>query len=112
MCHHSVLIVCMYVCVLVLWCQPRGCLHPFQTSPMCLVLAIPSYVHKSSRGMCARVCVCSYMYVFELVLPVASAVIGLIKSAPDTGLRVTPMIPPWNSLAVGGVATCTVVSPQ
>ena len=43
---------------------------------------------------------------------VASAVIGLIKSAPDTGLRVTPMIPPWNSLAVGGVATCTVVSPQ
>jgi len=32
--------------------------------------------------------------------------------APDTGLRVTPMIPPRNSLAVGGVATCTVVSPQ
>jgi len=47
-----------------------------------------------------------------LCLPVASAVIGLIKSAPDTGLRVTPMIPPRNSLAVGEVATCTVVSPQ
>jgi len=42
---------------------------------------------------------------------VASAVIGLIKSAPDTGLRVTPMIPPRNSLAVGGVATCTVMPP-
>jgi len=37
---------------------------------------------------------------------------GLTKSAPDTGLRVTPMIPPWNSLAVGGVATCTIVSPR
>jgi len=35
---------------------------------------------------------------------------GLTKSAPDTGLRVTPMIPPRNSLAVGWVATCTVVS--
>jgi len=35
---------------------------------------------------------------------VAKAVIGLIKSAPDTGLRVTPMIPPRNSLAVGEVA--------
>ena len=47
-----------------------------------------------------------------LITIVASAVIGLIKSAPDTGLRATPMIPPRNSLAVGGVATCTVVSPQ
>ena len=41
-----------------------------------------------------------------------SSVMGLTKSAPDTGLRVTPMTPPQNSLAVGGVATCTVVSPQ
>jgi len=41
-----------------------------------------------------------------------SSVIRLTNSAPDTGLRVTPMIPSRNSLAVGGVATCTVVSPQ
>ena len=41
-----------------------------------------------------------------------SSVMGLTKSAPDTGLRVTPMIPPRNSLAVGWVATRTVVSPQ
>ena len=40
------------------------------------------------------------------------SVIRLTISAPDTGLRVTPMIPPRNSLAVGGVATCTVASPQ
>ena len=40
------------------------------------------------------------------------SVMGLTKSAPDTGLRVTPMIPPRNSLAVGWFATCTVVSPQ
>ena len=38
-----------------------------------------------------------------------SSVMGLTNSAPDTGLRVTPMIPPRNSLAVGGVATCTVI---
>jgi len=49
---------------------------------------------------------------FSMNVDVASAVIRLIKSAPDTGLRVTPMIPPRNSLAVGEVATCTVVSPQ
>jgi len=40
------------------------------------------------------------------------SVMGVTKSGPDTGLKVTPMIPPRNSLAVGGVATCTVVSPQ
>ena len=39
-----------------------------------------------------------------------SSVIRLTKSAPDTGLTVTPMIPLRNSLAVGGVATRTVVS--
>ena len=37
-----------------------------------------------------------------------SSVMELTKSAPDTGLRVMPMIPPRNSLAVGGVTTCTV----
>jgi len=42
----------------------------------------------------------------------AGAVIGVNKSSPDTGLRVTPMIPPRNSLAVGWVVTCTAVSPQ
>ena len=40
-----------------------------------------------------------------------SSVMGLTKLAPDTGLRVTPMIPLRNSLAVGWVATCT-MSPQ
>ena len=41
-----------------------------------------------------------------------SSVIGQLKSAPDKGLRMTPMIPPRNSLAVAGVATCAVASPQ
>jgi len=41
-----------------------------------------------------------------------SSVMGLTKLAPGTGLRVTPMILPRNSLAVGWVTTCTVVSPQ
>ena len=41
-----------------------------------------------------------------------SSVIRLTISAPYTGLRVMPVIPPRNSLAVGGVATCTVASPQ
>jgi len=41
-----------------------------------------------------------------------SSVIGQIKSAPDKGFRMTPMIPPRNSMAVVGVATCAVVSPQ
>ena len=41
-----------------------------------------------------------------------SSVIRLTISAPDTGLRVTPVIPPRKSLAVGGVATWTVASPQ
>jgi len=41
-----------------------------------------------------------------------SSEMGLTKLAPDTGLRVTPMIPPRNLLAIGWVATCTVVSPQ
>jgi len=40
------------------------------------------------------------------------SVMVLTKSAPDTGLKVSQMIPPRNSLAVGWVATCTVGSPQ
>ena len=55
--------------------------------------------------MNARVCSCAYC-------SKCSSVIRLTISAPDTGLRVTPMIPPRNSLAVGGVVTCTVASPQ
>jgi len=41
-----------------------------------------------------------------------SSVIGQLKSAPDTGPRMTPVIPSWNSLAVGGVATWSVAFPQ
>ena len=41
-----------------------------------------------------------------------SSVIGQLKSTPGMGPRMTPMIPPRNSLAVGGVATCAVASPQ
>ena len=77
---------------------------------MCVYMHI--YIEKH-RVLC--MCICMYIYIYIYVcmcVYVASAVIGLIKWAPDTGLRVTPMIPPWNSLAVGGVATCTVVSPQ
>jgi len=40
----------------------------------------------------------------DLFCSKCSSVIELTRSAPDTGLRVTPMIPPRNSLLVGGVA--------
>ena len=61
--------------------------------PACVHVCVSAILYV---GTSVRACVCTYASRDER-LGVAGALIGLNKSAPDTGLRVTPR----NSLAVG-----------